>query len=85
MSCLCVLMFLQNPNVLTGIVDATQTLYPFLTFNQDLMMEILKKVRNSPSIIYQQIVFQDFDLLSKLKVNQCCRRLISSKFKCKKL
>ena len=34
----------QVPDVLSSVTDATQALYPFLTYNKDLVMDVLKKV-----------------------------------------
>ncbi|XP_020614458.1 exportin-5-like [Orbicella faveolata] len=32
------------PDVLSSVADATQALYPFLTYNKDLVMDVLKKM-----------------------------------------
>ena len=40
------IIFQQVPDVLSSVADATQALYPFLTYNKDLVMDVLKKVTN---------------------------------------
>lgn len=38
------IFFQQVPDILSSVTDATQALYPFLTYNKDLVMDVLKKV-----------------------------------------
>ena len=40
------IIFQQVPDVLSSVADATQAFFPFLTYNKDLVMDVLKKVTN---------------------------------------
>ena len=37
-------ILLQQPDILASVTDALQALYPFLKYNKDLIMDILRKV-----------------------------------------
>lgn len=34
----------QEPDILASVTDAVQALYPFLKYNKDLIMDVLRKV-----------------------------------------
>lgn len=35
---------LQEANILAGVTDSIQALYPFLKYHEDLLMDVLRKV-----------------------------------------